>query len=73
MSSRYAHRYAHACTRARHSDRSRQVLAQRNPRYLLRIVNRHEEFYALIMLYVEQHYLRTRGTHPSSMSRRTAH
>lgn len=37
------------------------VLAQRNPRYLLRIVNRHEEFYALIMLYVEQHYLRTRG------------
>ncbi|KAH7100541.1 Pex12 amino terminal region-domain-containing protein [Auriculariales sp. MPI-PUGE-AT-0066] len=37
------------------------VLAQRNPRYLLRIVNRHEEFYALIMLYVEQHFLRTKG------------
>ncbi|KAI0269321.1 hypothetical protein BC834DRAFT_820621 [Gloeopeniophorella convolvens] len=34
------------------------VFAQRYPRYLLRIVNRHEEFYALIMLYVEQHYLR---------------
>jgi len=38
-----------------------QIFAQRNPRYLLRIVNRHEEFYALIMLYVEQHYLRTKG------------
>lgn len=25
---------------------------------MLRIVNRHEEFYALIMLYVERHYLR---------------
>jgi len=34
------------------------VFAQRYPRYLLRIVNRHEEFYALIMLYVERHYLR---------------
>jgi peroxin-12 len=34
-----------------------QVFAQRYPRYLLRIVNRHEEFYALIMLYVERHYL----------------
>jgi len=34
------------------------VFAQRHPRYLLRIVNRHEEFYALIMLYVERHYLR---------------
>ncbi|KZW03868.1 hypothetical protein EXIGLDRAFT_635217 [Exidia glandulosa HHB12029] len=37
------------------------VLAQRNPRYLLRVVNRHEEFYALVMLFVEHHYLRTRG------------
>jgi len=34
------------------------VFAQRYPRYLLRIVNRHEEFYALIMLFVERHYLR---------------
>ncbi|OCH87891.1 hypothetical protein OBBRIDRAFT_780967 [Obba rivulosa] len=34
------------------------VFAQRYPRYLLRIVNRHEEFYALLMLFVERHYLR---------------
>ncbi|KAI0310671.1 Pex12 amino terminal region-domain-containing protein [Amylostereum chailletii] len=34
------------------------VFAQRYPRYLIRIVNRHEEFYALIMLFVERHYLR---------------
>ncbi|KAJ6567179.1 cyclin-dependent protein kinase inhibitor [Mycena vulgaris] len=34
------------------------VFAQRYPRYLLRIVNRHEEFYAAIMLFVERHYLR---------------
>ncbi|KAJ6627519.1 cyclin-dependent protein kinase inhibitor [Mycena sp. CBHHK59/15] len=34
------------------------VFAQRYPRYLLRIVNRHEEFYATIMLFVERHYLR---------------
>ncbi|KAI0303064.1 hypothetical protein BC826DRAFT_1089488 [Russula brevipes] len=34
------------------------VFAQRHPRYLLRIVNRHEEFYALILLFVERHYLR---------------
>lgn len=34
------------------------VFAQRYPRYLLRIVNRHEEFYALLMLLVENHYLR---------------
>ncbi|KAF9569403.1 hypothetical protein CPC08DRAFT_701895 [Agrocybe pediades] len=33
------------------------VFAQRHPRYLLRIVNRHEEFYAFIMLLVEHHYL----------------
>ncbi|RDB20477.1 Peroxisome assembly protein 12 [Hypsizygus marmoreus] len=33
------------------------VFAQRYPRYLLRIVNKHEEFYALIMLFVERHYL----------------
>ncbi|KAI5894258.1 uncharacterized protein SCHCODRAFT_02624182 [Schizophyllum commune H4-8] len=34
------------------------VFAQRYPRYLIRIVNRHEEFYALIMLIVERYYLR---------------
>ncbi|KXN87959.1 Ankyrin repeat protein nuc-2 [Leucoagaricus sp. SymC.cos] len=34
------------------------VFAQRYPRYLLRIVNRHEEFYAAIMLVVENYYLR---------------
>ncbi|KAG6919274.1 hypothetical protein DXG01_007406 [Tephrocybe rancida] len=34
------------------------VFAQRYPRYLLRIVNRHEEFYAAIMLFVERYYLR---------------
>jgi len=34
------------------------VFAQRYPRYLLRIVNRHEEFYALIMFFVEKHYLK---------------
>ncbi|KAG1842215.1 Pex12 amino terminal region-domain-containing protein [Suillus subluteus] len=34
------------------------VFAQRYPRYLIRIVNRHEEFYAFIMLFVERHYLR---------------
>ncbi|KAG6833841.1 hypothetical protein H0H87_011775 [Tephrocybe sp. NHM501043] len=34
------------------------VFAQRYPRYLLRIVNRHEEFYAVIMLFVERYYLR---------------
>ncbi|KAF9816325.1 hypothetical protein IEO21_04190 [Rhodonia placenta] len=37
------------------------VFAQRYPRYLLRIVNRHEEFYALLMLLVERHHLRTHG------------
>lgn len=33
------------------------VFAQRYPRYLIRIVNRHEEFYAVIMLFVERYYL----------------
>ncbi|EIN10291.1 hypothetical protein PUNSTDRAFT_64646 [Punctularia strigosozonata HHB-11173 SS5] len=37
------------------------VFAQRYPRYLLRIVNRHEEFYAFIMFFVERHFLRTHG------------
>ncbi|TCD67693.1 ubiquitin-protein ligase peroxin 12 [Steccherinum ochraceum] len=35
------------------------VFAQRYPRYLLRLVNRHEEFYAMLMFFVERHYLRT--------------
>jgi len=34
------------------------VFAQRYPRYLLRIVNGHEEFYAAIMFIVERHYLK---------------
>lgn len=38
-----------------------QVFAQQYPRYLLRIVNKHEEFYALLMLFVERHYLKTYG------------
>ncbi|KAG7448928.1 uncharacterized protein BT62DRAFT_979053 [Guyanagaster necrorhizus] len=37
------------------------VFAQRHPRYLLRIVNRHEEFYAILMLIVERHYLKNHG------------
>ncbi|KAG8996813.1 ubiquitin-protein ligase peroxin 12 [Tulasnella sp. JGI-2019a] len=34
------------------------VFAQSYPRYLLRVVNKHEEFYALLMFFVERHYLR---------------
>ncbi|EKM80418.1 hypothetical protein AGABI1DRAFT_120439 [Agaricus bisporus var. burnettii JB137-S8] len=34
------------------------VFAQRYPRYLLKIVNRHEEFYAATMLVVESYYLK---------------
>ena len=41
-----------------HLDFTFQVFAQRYPRYLIRIVNRHEEFYAMIMFFVERHYLR---------------
>ncbi|KAG8754770.1 ubiquitin-protein ligase peroxin 12 [Serendipita sp. 396] len=37
------------------------VFAQRYPRYLIRIFNKHEEFYAAIMLLVERHYLRKHG------------
>ncbi|KAL8292902.1 hypothetical protein RQP46_000596 [Phenoliferia psychrophenolica] len=37
------------------------VFAQRNPRYLLRIVNRHDEFFGLVMFFVERHYLKTWG------------
>lgn len=35
-----------------------QIYAQRYPRLLLRIVNNHEEFYALLMLLIERHYLK---------------
>ncbi|KAF9184352.1 ubiquitin-protein ligase peroxin 12 [Haplosporangium sp. Z 767] len=37
------------------------VYAQRYPRYLVRIVNRYEEFYAVLMFFVERHYLREYG------------
>ncbi|KAG0294449.1 ubiquitin-protein ligase peroxin 12 [Dissophora globulifera] len=37
------------------------VYAQRYPRYLIRIVNRYEEFYAFLMFFVERHYLREYG------------
>ncbi|KAI8075307.1 Pex12 amino terminal region-domain-containing protein [Gongronella butleri] len=37
------------------------VYAQRYPRLLLRLVNNHEEFYALLMLLVERHYLKEWG------------
>ncbi|KAF9353278.1 ubiquitin-protein ligase peroxin 12 [Mortierella sp. NVP85] len=35
--------------------------AQRHPRYLIRIVNRYDEFYAILMFFVERHYLREYG------------
>ncbi|KAI1434543.1 Pex12 amino terminal region-domain-containing protein [Xylaria sp. CBS 124048] len=37
------------------------VATQRYPRYLLRPLNSFDELYALVMLVVERHYLRTRG------------
>ncbi|KAI0429852.1 putative peroxisome biosynthesis protein (PAS10/Peroxin-12) [Xylaria sp. FL1042] len=37
------------------------VATQRYPRYLLRALNSFDELYALAMLIVERHYLRTRG------------
>ncbi|KAM0484280.1 hypothetical protein ACHAPX_001700 [Trichoderma viride] len=37
------------------------VATHRHPRYLLRILNSFDELYALVMLAVERHYLRTRG------------
>lgn len=37
------------------------VATQRHPRYLLRILNSFDELYALAMVIVERHYLRTRG------------
>lgn len=38
------------------------VLAQRRPRYLLRIFNNFDELWALVMLAVERHYLKTWGS-----------
>ncbi|KAI0972648.1 putative peroxisome biosynthesis protein (PAS10/Peroxin-12) [Xylaria arbuscula] len=37
------------------------VATHRYPRYLLRALNSFDELYALVMLVVERHYLRTRG------------
>ncbi|KAG9104104.1 ubiquitin-protein ligase peroxin 12 [Ceratobasidium sp. 370] len=37
------------------------VFAQQYPRYLIRIVNRFEECYSLLMLIVERHYLKVHG------------
>ncbi|GAA5804438.1 Pex12 amino terminal region-domain-containing protein [Helicostylum pulchrum] len=37
------------------------IYAQRYPRLLLRLVNNHEEFYAILMLLVERHYLKEWG------------
>lgn len=37
------------------------VATHRHPRYLLRVLNSFDELYALLMLLVERHYLRTRG------------
>ncbi|ROT40204.1 hypothetical protein SODALDRAFT_348495 [Sodiomyces alkalinus F11] len=37
------------------------IATQRYPRYLLRVLNSFDELYALLMLLVERHYLRTRG------------
>ncbi|GAA5877399.1 hypothetical protein JCM3774_003586 [Rhodotorula dairenensis] len=37
------------------------VFAQRNPRYLLRIVNHHDSLFALCMWFVERHYLSNYG------------
>jgi peroxin-12 len=37
------------------------VATHRHPRYLLRILNSFDELYALLMLLVERHYLRTHG------------
>ncbi|OBZ91502.1 Peroxisome assembly protein 12 [Choanephora cucurbitarum] len=37
------------------------IYAQRYPRLLIKIVNNHEEFYALLMLLIERHYLKEWG------------
>lgn len=41
------------------------VFATRYPRYLLRIVNKHEEFYALLMFFIERYYI---GKHGASFA-----
>jgi hypothetical protein len=38
-----------------------QYLAQHYPRYFLRIVNRHEEAFALVLLLLERHHLWKHG------------
>jgi hypothetical protein len=50
-------------TRADHFSSILQFFAQRYPRYLLRLVNRHEEVYALFMLLVEGYHLRRLGSY----------
>ncbi|CDS04175.1 hypothetical protein LRAMOSA07130 [Lichtheimia ramosa] len=37
------------------------IYAQRYPRLLIRLVNHHEEFYAILMLFIERHYLKEWG------------
>ncbi|KAG2217287.1 hypothetical protein INT45_005389 [Circinella minor] len=37
------------------------IYAQRYPRLLIRLVNNHEEFYAILMFFVERHYLKEWG------------
>ncbi|TVY34970.1 Peroxisome assembly protein [Lachnellula subtilissima] len=37
------------------------IATHRHPRYLLRILNSFDEIYALLMLFVERHYLKTHG------------
>jgi len=46
------------------------VLAQRHPRYLLRIVNRFDEIYSLLMLAVERHYLYTWSMYDTRLTSR---
>ncbi|CAE6456532.1 unnamed protein product [Rhizoctonia solani] len=44
------------------------VFAQQYPRYLIRLVNRFEESYSLLMLIVERHYLKVHGKLGSPIS-----
>ncbi|KAI9319269.1 Pex12 amino terminal region-domain-containing protein [Dichotomocladium elegans] len=37
------------------------IYAQRYPRFLITLVNNHEEFYAILMLLIERHYLKEWG------------
>jgi 3-deoxy-D-manno-octulosonic-acid transferase len=45
-----------------------QYLAQRYPRYLLRLVNRHEEVYAVVMLLIERHHVNKYSKRSSRVS-----